>query len=157
MNKHCINVIEHIWNRTDGERFAYFEILGQELCELAEQHIAIVDNSIVSDDGEISELKMMVCFLTSRMETDYDYDYEDNIVSNNYEETVYIPIAYCPFCGAKFEINVTEVINDSSDFNLLWAEYEALNKGRSSKEKTKKQNELYSKMFNEKNKWVILS
>jgi len=156
MKEHKINVKRFIWNRSDGERFEFIEELEHDMCELSKQHLTIVDSPEINKDSRIEKIEAFVCLIKNRMETDYDYDYEDNITVDYYEATDYIPIKFCPFCGATFVVDIIEEIDVSEKLNPIWEEYSSLNKGRSSDAKRKKQNELYKKMYDEKYRWILI-
>ena len=79
----------------------------------------------------------------SKMEDDGDYDYEENYIPSYTEEPVLYEITHCPHCGKKFIINIIEKKDIVKEYKEL------VNKRDSLKCKTKKEQLLSSKLYEE--------
>lgn len=78
-----------------------------------------------------------IALIRESSEEDYDYDWEENLVSNGIiTTTVLFPIKYNPFTGAEYKFEVSYIEDKSEEYNQLVAEAEEINKMRKSMKKT---------------------
>lgn len=102
-----------------------------------------LDYDIVDDahmdtfDGKHSN--MHICLTFKYMETDVDYDWDENPIEYNYEESRYVPIHYCPICGEKIEIIVEEIVDHTAELASMMEELVKLREKRASKKKRDRQ------------------
>lgn len=69
---------------------------------------AIGSNSVNNDE------QIQVCLISKHMETDVDYDWDENPIERSYEEEEFIPINYCPICGDKIEIIIEKLVDKTA-------------------------------------------
>ena len=81
------------------------------------------------------------------METDVDYDWDENPIEYNYEESRYVPIHYCPICGEKMEIIVEEIIDHTAELTPMMEELVKLRKKRASKKQYTLRETIREKMM----------
>lgn len=87
------------------------------------------------DSFNFQNAEMNIYLISRHMETEYDYDWDENPITNNYEELSYLSISYCPICGKKLEIIIDQVIDKTLEIEPLMKELNKLNKKRESKKK----------------------
>ena len=86
-------------------------------------------------DYDTNHAKIQIYLLKRHIETDVDYDWDENPILNDYEEIDYIPIHYCPICGKKLEIIVEEIVDKTSKIEPIMKELDELKKKRDSTKK----------------------
>ena len=70
-------------------------------------------------DYDTNHAKIQIYLLKRHIETDVDYDWNENPITNDYEEIDYIPIHYCPICGKKLEIIIEEIVDKTLKGKLI--------------------------------------
>ena len=86
-------------------------------------------------DYDSNHAKIQIYLLKRHIETDVDYDWNENPITNDYEEIDYIPIHYCPICGKKLEIIIEEIVDKTSEIEPFMKELDELEKKRDSTKK----------------------
>ena len=73
--------------------------------------------------------------IETAVEPDYDYDYDEHLIVNDYIETkIYHVVSFCPYSGEKYNFVVRDIIDKTADFEkLLEEEKEWLAKRKSTK------------------------
>lgn len=76
-----------------------------------------------------------IALIETAVEPDYDYDYDEHLIVNDYIETkIYHVVSFCPYSGEKFNFVVREIIDKTAEYEkLLEEEKEWLEKRKSAK------------------------
>ena len=65
-------------------------------------------------DYDTNHAKIQIYLLKRHIETDVDYDWDENPIEQSYEEEEFIPINYCPICGDKIEIIIEKLVDKTA-------------------------------------------
>lgn len=63
--------------------------------------------------------KLSVCLIETHIEDYGDYDYDDDYIPDDREESTYIPIQYNPITGERFEIVIDGVLNKQKEYDEI--------------------------------------
>ena len=80
------------------------------------------------------------------METDADYDYEENMTLNYYEDEQYEILNFCPKCGERIEIIIEEVQDKTKELHSIQDKITKLNQKRKNATIRKELDVLYEEL-----------
>ena len=115
-------------------------------CDCIDQVNYTIKNNEYLDSFDCHNVKVFAYLIAKYMETDIDYDWEENPIYTDYEAENYIPINYCPICGDKIEIIVDEVVDLSDIIAPLIEELKPLEIKQPSVANYKRRNEIENKI-----------
>ena len=111
----------------------------EDKCDCIENvEYEIKPNIDADTNAEFDDVKIRPYLVFNHMETDVDYDYEENAIYTDYEEATYIQFNFCPICGDKIEVIVEETVDLTEQLKPLLEERESLDKQRYSMKRTKR-------------------
>jgi hypothetical protein len=109
-----------------------------------------IDYKIQNDEDQISsefnEVQIRAFLVSKYMDSDLDYDYDDNPICTYYEDENLIPINYCPICGDKIKIIAEEVVDLTDEVLPILEELKELEGKRDSRKKRERTWELYDEI-----------
>ena len=112
-----------------------------------------IEHRITNDEGnensdDYNNVRVHTFLVQKHMETDIDYDYNDEMIRYDYEEEDLIPIHYCPICGDEMWVIVEETIDLTSKIKTLLDEHKKCETGRHSKAKEKRASDIRMEIRN---------
>ena len=93
-----------------------------------------------------NEQSLRVCMVIPHMETDADYDYEENMTLNYYEDEQYEILNFCPKCGERIEIIIEEVQDKTKELHSIQDKITKLNQKRKNATIRKELDVLYEEL-----------
>ena len=113
----------------DGEIYTKDILLRvEDECECLNKVETIIQTSEKTADFNFKNAEMHLYLIQKYMETDIDYDWDENPIEFNYEESTFIPINYCPFCGNEINIIVDKTVDKTKEVTPLMDELKKLRK-----------------------------